>query len=171
MPQVKRKKADSARKELAAQRGAGGARVEDGAGGGRASGRTAAPGGGAAAKLRNPKAFVYSGRGKAKKAASRTAEREQRRMHGEGAAPLQPPGLLLGATAPQSGRAEAASVIRHRPRELLSEAMRASIIATPCVGEPLRPGALCSSSGRLWSVRAGVLQPPYTAPCRAAQCR
>lgn len=30
---------------------------------------------------------MYSGRGKAKKAASRTAEREQRRMHGE--QPLQ----------------------------------------------------------------------------------
>lgn len=83
--QVKRKKADSARKELAAQRGAGGARVENAVGGG--AGKAAPAGGTAAAKLRNPKAFVYSGRGKAKKAASRTAEREQRRMHGE--QPLQ----------------------------------------------------------------------------------
>lgn len=82
--QVKRKKADSARKELAGQRGAGGARVEDGTSGG---GKAAPSRDSAAAKLRNPKAFVYSGRGKAKKAASRTAEREQRRLHGEIYAP------------------------------------------------------------------------------------
>lgn len=82
--QVKRKKADSARKELAGQRGAGGARVEHGTSGG---GKAAPSRDSAAAKLRNPKAFVYSGRGKAKKAASRTAEREQRRLHGEIYAP------------------------------------------------------------------------------------
>lgn len=78
--QVKRKKADSARKELAAQRGAGGARVEDGTS--QPPRKPKAVGGEAAAKLRNPKAFVFSGRGKAKKQASRTAERDQRRLHG-----------------------------------------------------------------------------------------
>lgn len=75
---VKRKKADSARKELAAQRAAGGARVEDGT---QVRKPPKTVGSEAAAKLRNPKAFVFSGRGKAKKQASRTAERDQRRMH------------------------------------------------------------------------------------------
>lgn len=37
----------------------------------------------AAAKARNPKAFVFSGRGKAKIQQARTAEKDQRRMHGE----------------------------------------------------------------------------------------
>ena len=36
----------------------------------------------AAAKARNPKAFVFSGRGKAKLQQARTAERDQKRMHG-----------------------------------------------------------------------------------------
>ena len=31
---------------------------------------------------RNPKAFVFSGRGKAKRQAARSAEKDQRRMHG-----------------------------------------------------------------------------------------
>ena len=37
----------------------------------------------AAAKARNPKAFVFSGRGKAKLQQARTADRDQKRMHGE----------------------------------------------------------------------------------------
>lgn len=37
----------------------------------------------AAAKARNPKAFVFSGRGKAKLQQARSAERDQKRMHGE----------------------------------------------------------------------------------------
>ena len=36
----------------------------------------------AAAKARNPKAFVFSGRGKAKLQQTRSAERDQKRMHG-----------------------------------------------------------------------------------------
>lgn len=36
----------------------------------------------AAAKARNPKAFVFSGRGKAKLQQARSAEKDQRRMHG-----------------------------------------------------------------------------------------
>lgn len=36
----------------------------------------------AAAKARNPKAFVFSGRGKAKLQQARSAERDQKRMHG-----------------------------------------------------------------------------------------
>ena len=36
----------------------------------------------AAAKARNPKAFVFSGRGKAKLQHARSAERDQKRMHG-----------------------------------------------------------------------------------------
>ena len=36
----------------------------------------------AAAKARNPKAFVFSGRGKAKLQQVRSAERDQKRMHG-----------------------------------------------------------------------------------------
>lgn len=75
---VKRKKADSARKELAAQRSVGGSRVEDAT---RDGGPQKSAASVAAAKLRNPKAFVFSGRGKARKQASRTAERDQRRMH------------------------------------------------------------------------------------------
>ena len=35
------------------------------------------------AKKQNPKAFVFSSRGNAKKQQMRTAEKEQRRMHGE----------------------------------------------------------------------------------------
>ena len=34
---------------------------------------------------RNPKAFVFSGRGKAKRQAARSAEKDQRRMHGAAA--------------------------------------------------------------------------------------
>lgn len=37
----------------------------------------------AAAKARNPKAFVFSGRGKAKLQQARSAERDQKRMHGQ----------------------------------------------------------------------------------------
>ena len=37
----------------------------------------------AAAKARNPKAFVFSGRGKAKLQQNRSAERDQKRMHGQ----------------------------------------------------------------------------------------
>ena len=37
----------------------------------------------AAAKERNPRAFVASSRGAAKKVRMRNAEKEQRRMHGE----------------------------------------------------------------------------------------
>ena len=37
----------------------------------------------AAAKARNPKAFVFSGRGKAKLQQTRSAERDQKRMHGQ----------------------------------------------------------------------------------------
>lgn len=56
-----------------------------------ASGGAAPPGedagkdlGGAAStgNQRNPKAFIFSGQGKAKRQAARTAEKEQRRMHG-----------------------------------------------------------------------------------------
>ena len=36
-----------------------------------------------AARKRNPKAFVFSSRGKAKVQKARSAEKEQRRMHGE----------------------------------------------------------------------------------------
>ena len=37
---------------------------------------------------RNPKAFVFSGRGKAKRQAARSAEKDQRRMHGAILVPL-----------------------------------------------------------------------------------
>ncbi len=41
----------------------------------------------AAAKARNPKAFVFSGRGKAKLQQARSAERDQKRMHGTSHSP------------------------------------------------------------------------------------
>ena len=37
----------------------------------------------AAARRQNPKAFIFSSRGKAKIQRARTAEKDQRRMHGE----------------------------------------------------------------------------------------
>ena len=69
---VKKRKADTAKQARRAEKAAGGA----GDGG---SGRAADE----AARQRNPKAFIFSGSGKAKKNAARTAEKEQRRMHGE----------------------------------------------------------------------------------------
>lgn len=36
-----------------------------------------------AARKQNPKAFVFSSRGKAKRNQARTAEKDQRRMHGQ----------------------------------------------------------------------------------------
>ncbi len=44
------------------------------------------PAAGGKGHQRNPKAFVFSGRGKAKRQAARSAEKDQRRMHG--AAPV-----------------------------------------------------------------------------------
>ena len=72
-PQVKKRKADADKKVRQASK-AGGDDGGAGLGGG--------VGGPAPGQQRNPKAFVYSGRGKAKKQAARTAERDQRRMHG-----------------------------------------------------------------------------------------
>ncbi len=71
---VKKRKADTAKKERKAEKAAGGD-ARDVAGGGPAKAA-------AASKQRNPKAFIFSGSGKAKKQAARTAEKEQRRMHG-----------------------------------------------------------------------------------------
>ena len=58
-----------------------------------------APAGGGKGHQRNPKAFVFSGRGKAKRQAARSAEKDQRRMHGA-ALPLAilPHGHLERAT-------------------------------------------------------------------------
>lgn len=72
---VKKRKADSGKKAFRAEKGAAGG--ESGLGGGADAATDKA------ARQRNPKAFVFSGSGKAKKSAARTAEREQRRMHGE----------------------------------------------------------------------------------------
>ena len=72
---VKKRKADSGKKAFRAEKGAAGG--DSGLGGGADAATDKA------ARQRNPKAFVFSGSGKAKKSAARTAEREQRRMHGE----------------------------------------------------------------------------------------
>ena len=72
---VKKRKADSGKKAFRAEKGAAGG--DSGLGGGADAATDKA------ARQRNPKAFIFSGSGKAKKSAARTAEREQRRMHGE----------------------------------------------------------------------------------------
>jgi len=48
---------------------------------------------------RNPKAFVFSGRGKAKRQAARSAEKDQRRMHGAVTLALRPAAVTLGLGA------------------------------------------------------------------------
>ena len=50
---------------------------------------------------RNPKAFVFSGRGKAKRQAARSAEKDQRRMHGA-ASLLAAPNMLAACCASSS---------------------------------------------------------------------
>ena len=56
----------------------GGAVATGGDDGGKDIGVGTAPSG----NQRNPKAFIFSGQGKAKRQAARTAEKDQRRMHG-----------------------------------------------------------------------------------------
>lgn len=55
--------------------------------GGDAEGGDAGGGGGGPAKGQNPKAFAFQSAGKARASRARTAEKEQRRLHGELAAP------------------------------------------------------------------------------------
>jgi ribosome biogenesis protein BMS1 len=65
----------------------GGAAAAGGDDGGKDIGVGAAPSG----NQRNPKAFIFSGQGKAKRQAARTAEKDQRRMHGASLNPISDP--------------------------------------------------------------------------------
>ena len=74
---AKKQRKGEHKKRIAAASGATG-----GDDGGKDLGLGPAAGGAGKGHQRNPRAFVFSGRGKAKRQAARSAEKDQRRMHG-----------------------------------------------------------------------------------------
>ena len=89
---AKKQRATEHKKRKAEASGGGAAAV---AKGGDDGGKDLGVGGAPTGNQRNPKAFIFSGQGKAKRQASRTAEKEQRRMHGAKSwSSIGSPGLL-----------------------------------------------------------------------------
>ena len=72
------------------------------------------PAAGGKGHQRNPKAFVFSGRGKAKRQAARSAEKDQRRMHGAPSLPVFSDSNRC-VTATTRNHTRAALVLLRRP--------------------------------------------------------
>ena len=111
---AKKQRATEHKKRIKAATGAAA-----GGGGGDDGGKDLglAPAGAKGGHQRNPKAFVFSGRGKAKRQAARSAEKDQRRMHG--AAALAPLPLTFPLSCPWAS-ISASDIARGMPRRQLA---------------------------------------------------